>query len=117
MEKEEIAVEAPIRFTEGAINKLREIQKEQSEDIAPFLRIGVKGGGCSGLSYLLAFDQKEENDKEFVIQEIPVIMNQAHVMYVLGMEVDFEYGLNSRGFTFNNPNATDTCGCGESFST
>lgn len=80
MEKEEIAVEAPIRFTEGAINKLREIQKEQSEDIAPFLRIGVKGGGCSGLSYLLAFDQKEENDKEFVIQEIPVIMNQAHVM-------------------------------------
>lgn len=116
MESEKTTLKAPITFTEGAIKKLTEIKTEQRETIAPYLRIGVKGGGCSGLSYLLAFDQKEEADNEYLINDIPVVMNKAHVMYVLGMEVDYEYGLNSRGFTFSNPNAKETCGCGESFS-
>jgi iron-sulfur cluster assembly protein len=115
-ESKDTLVEAPIRFTANAIKKLNEIRSESDAEIAPYLRIGVKGGGCSGLSYLLAFDQKEEKDNEYEVEGIPVIMNKAHIMYVLGMEVDYEYGLNSRGFTFNNPNATDTCGCGESFS-
>ncbi len=111
-----VVTDAPLKFTEGAIRKLHEIQAEGTEDLAPYLRIGVKGGGCSGLSYLLAFDQKEENDNEYLVEGIPVIMNKAHVMYVIGMEVDYEYGLNTRGFVFNNPNAKETCGCGESFS-
>lgn len=116
MSEDKTTIETPISFTSSAIKKLEEIKSEQKDEIAPYLRIGVKGGGCSGLSYLLAFDQKEEKDQEYSIQDITVIMDQAHVMYVLGMVVDFEYGLNSRGFTFNNPNAKETCGCGESFS-
>jgi iron-sulfur cluster assembly protein len=108
--------EIPVKFTQGAIRKLEEI-RATTEDVAPYLRVGVKGGGCSGLSYLLAFDQKTEKDDEYSVAGIPVIMEKVHVMYVLGMEVDFEEGLNSRGFVFNNPNAKDTCGCGESFAT
>jgi iron-sulfur cluster assembly protein len=116
METNDVILDSPLNFTEGAIKKLHEIKSEQTDELAPYLRIGVKGGGCSGLSYLLAFDQKEEGDKEYKIEGIAVVMNKAHVMYVLGMEVDYEYGLNTRGFTFNNPNAKETCGCGESFS-
>jgi iron-sulfur cluster assembly protein len=85
-----------------------------SED--QFLRIGVKGGGCSGMSYLLAFDKKEEKDQEYEIEGIPVVMNKAHTMYVVGMVIGWEEGLNNRGFTFSNPNASETCGCGQSFS-
>ena len=81
-----------------------------------FLRIGVKGGGCSGMSYLLAFDKKEAGDNEYEVEGIKMVMNKAHVMYVLGMEVDWENGLANRGFSFNNPNASSTCGCGQSFS-
>jgi iron-sulfur cluster assembly protein len=80
-----------------------------------YLRIGVKGGGCSGMSYLLAFDHIEENDNTYEIQGLPVVMNKAHVMYVLGMEIDWENGLNNRGFVFQNPVAKSTCGCGQSF--
>lgn len=106
----------PVHFTEGALKKLAEIKSESDAELAPYLRIGVKGGGCSGLSYLLAFDQKTEKDNEYVIEGMEVIMDKSHVMYVLGMEIDYEYGLNTRGFVFNNPNAKETCGCGESFS-
>lgn len=106
----------PVTFTEGAIRKLEEI-RTSNENVAPYLRVGVKGGGCSGLSYMLAFDDKTEKDDEYLISDIPVIMEKVHVMYVLGMEIDYEHGLNSRGFVFNNPNAKETCGCGESFST
>jgi iron-sulfur cluster assembly protein len=80
-----------------------------------YLRIGVKGGGCSGLSYVLGFDKKEDDDIESVIQGITVIMKKAHGMYLLGMEIDYANGLNARGFIFNNPNASSSCGCGTSF--
>lgn len=112
----EIQLDSPVKFSEGAKKKLLEIKKESKESAAPYLRVGVKGGGCSGLSYLLAFDQKTEKDNEYLIDGIQVIMEKSHVMYVLGMEIDYEYGLNTRGFVFNNPNAKETCGCGESFS-
>ena len=79
------------------------------------LRVGVKGGGCSGMTYVLGFDRQEDNDHAFEVNGIPCIMNKAHEMYLYGMEVDWQDGLNSRGFIFKNPNASTTCGCGTSF--
>jgi iron-sulfur cluster assembly protein len=105
----------PVAFTPGAMIELHRLRESLSLTNDQFLRIGVKGGGCSGMSYLLAFDKKEEKDLEYEVEGIPVVMNKAHTMYVAGMIVDWEEGLNNRGFTFNNPNATETCGCGQSF--
>lgn len=85
-------------------------------DTTQCLRVGVKGGGCSGLSYVLGFDQKLEGDETFEIEGVPCIMNSGHQLYLYGMEIDYQDGLNSRGFTFSNPNASKTCGCGTSFS-
>jgi len=91
--------------------------KEQQEIGGEFgLRVGVEGGGCSGMSYILGFDQKKDGDQEYDIEGIRVFMHKAHGMYLAGMVVDFQDGLNARGFTFNNPNASSTCGCGSSFS-
>ena len=84
-------------------------------DTTQFLRVGVKGGGCSGMTYILGFDKKTENDQEFEIEGILCIMNKSHEIYLSGMEVDWLDGLNNRGFTFQNPNASKTCGCGTSF--
>jgi iron-sulfur cluster assembly protein len=67
------------------------------------------------MSYVLGFDRKEADDDEFSIDGIPVVMKQAHGIYLVGISINFEDGLNARGFTFNNPNATSTCGCGTSF--
>ena len=105
---------APVSFTEGALKELKNLQN-QPEAAGMYLRVGVKGGGCSGLSYVLGFDQKEEDDIESVIQDIPVVMKKAHGIYLLGMEIDYSSGLNARGFVFNNPNASSSCGCGTSF--
>jgi len=85
------------------------------ENAGKSLRIGVKGGGCSGLSYVLGFDEKQQADESYLIDSIPVIMNSAHGIYLMGMQVDWQDGLNARGFSFINPNATTTCGCGTSF--
>ena len=106
---------APVVFTEGAVKELLKLkdQQEISDDFG--LRVGVDGGGCSGMSYVLGFDQKKDGDQEFIIEGIKVYMNKAHQMYLLGMQVDWQDGLNSRGFTFSNPNAASTCGCGTSF--
>lgn len=84
-------------------------------DATQKLRVGVKGGGCSGLSYVLGFDAKKEADEEYEVEGITFIMEKAHEMYLFGMEIDWENGLNNRGFTFKNPNASTTCGCGSSF--
>lgn len=113
---EETIQKAPVHLTEGALNELRRIRQENGTSTGPYLRIGVKGGGCSGMSYLLAFDQRNEEDRVYQIEDMEVVMNKAHEMYVIGMEVDWQDGLNSRGFTFTNPNAKSTCGCGTSFS-
>ena len=79
------------------------------------LRVGVKGGGCSGMTYILNFDHKSDKDEMFEIDGIPCIIDRSHNLYLAGMQVDWQGGLNSRGFTFNNPNASSTCGCGTSF--
>lgn len=108
-------IQSPIKFTKGAIVELKRLMNEPSFDSANRLRIGVKGGGCSGLSYMLGFDKKTDNDIEYEFEGLPFIMDKAHEMYLMGMEIEWQGGLNSRGFTFNNPNAATTCGCGTSF--
>ena len=106
---------APIALTDGAVKQLKRILSEQNILDEHGLRIGVKGGGCSGFSYILGFDAKKENDLEHEIEGIKVYVQKAHAMYLMGMEIDWVEGLQNRGFSFNNPNATDTCGCGTSF--
>ncbi|HEX6849581.1 MAG TPA: iron-sulfur cluster assembly accessory protein [Chitinophagaceae bacterium] len=105
----------PVVMTEGAIRQIKKLMQEPGFDTSQKLRVGVKGGGCSGMSYILGFDHPTEKDKAFEIDGIACIMNAAHEMYVYGMEIDWEDGLNNRGFTFRNPNASTTCGCGSSF--
>jgi iron-sulfur cluster assembly protein len=99
---------APVTFTEGAVKELFKLkdQQELSDDFG--LRVGVEGGGCSGM--------KKDGDQEFMIDGIKTYMHKAHGLYLAGMQIDFQNGLNARGFTFNNPNAASTCGCGTSFS-
>jgi len=105
----------PVTLTESAIIELRRLMSEEGFDRAQALRVGVKGGGCSGMTYVLGFDKPEEGDKRFDIEGIHCIMNKSHELYLFGMEIDWQGGLNSRGFTFCNPNASKTCGCGTSF--
>ena len=106
----------PIKITESALVQLRRIMGEKEVPSDYGLRVGVKGGGCSGFSYILGFDEKNEKDDVFEIGGLRVFMEKAHGIYLLGMEIDWAEGLNNRGFTFTNPNADETCGCGTSFS-
>jgi iron-sulfur cluster assembly protein len=107
---------APVTFTVGAVKELLKLkdQQELGDDFG--LRVGVEGGGCSGMNYILGFDQKKDGDQEYLIDGIRVFMHKAHGLYLAGMQIDFQDGLNARGFAFNNPNAASTCGCGTSFS-
>lgn len=109
----ESILQNPVSLTASAASEIRRLIKEEAK--APYLRIGVKGGGCSGMTYVLDFDQKSENDSQFEIEGIPCIMDKSHALYLAGMEIDWSGGLNARGFTFRNPNAGTTCGCGSSF--
>jgi iron-sulfur cluster assembly protein len=104
----------PVEFTTQAVAEIQRLMR-MPENLGKHLRVGVKGGGCSGMTYLLNFDNRADNDEVFDIEGIACVMNPAHEMYLFGMEVEWEGGLNSRGFTFKNPNASKTCGCGTSF--
>lgn len=115
-ENTKIDLDAPITLTEGALKQLNAIMQEQHVGEQHGLRVGVKGGGCSGFSYILGFDVAKETDDIFTIGGMRVLLNPAHAIYLMGIEIDFVDGLNNRGFTFNNPNAKETCGCGTSFS-
>jgi len=106
---------APVTLTEGAVTEVKRLMNEEGFDTNHYLRIGVKGGGCSGMTYVLGFEPKGEKDDVFEINGIQCIINPAHEMYLTGMEINWENGLNARGFTFKNPNASKTCGCGTSF--
>ena len=108
--------QAPISITERALAEVKTIMKDKNVPEGYGLRIGVQGGGCSGMSYLLGFDKPKDADETFELEGVTLIMDKKHGMYVMGMEVDFQDGLNARGFTFNNPQAKSTCGCGSSFS-
>ena len=108
-------VSSPVKLTPSAVKEIKRLMGEPGFDQQQLLRVGVKGGGCSGMSYVLGFDAKENDDEVHDIEDIPVLMKKAHGIYLFGMEVDFQSGLNARGFVFNNPNASSTCGCGSSF--
>ena len=111
----ETTTTAPVTLTAGAIAEIRKLMAAEGFDTAQRLRIGVKGGGCSGMTYILGFDLPKENDHHFELEGIACIMDRSHEMYLYGMQVDWQDGLNNRGFTFKNPNASTTCGCGTSF--
>ena len=105
---------APVTLTESAVKEIKKLMNAQ-ERTEKYLRIGVKGGGCSGMSYLLGFENKTDKDEIYEIEDILCIINPAHLIYLNNMDINWESGLNARGFTFKNPNASTTCGCGSSF--
>ncbi len=107
----------PITITKPAVEQLKKILAEQELPQNHYLRVGVKGGGCSGLSYVLDIDEKKEYDEIFDYDAFSLIIDKRHLMYLEGTKLDFSEGLDNRGFTFDNPNAQSTCGCGSSFST
>lgn len=112
---ENLITTTPVTLTEGAKMAVRKLMKEEKFDHSRKLRFGVKGGGCSGMTYVLGFEQPTDKDQHFDIEDIPCVMDPSHELYLVGMEVDWQDGLNNRGFTFRNPNASNTCGCGTSF--
>lgn len=112
----DVLVESPVKISDAALKQLFRIKEEQQIPDSHGLRVGVKGGGCSGFSYVLGFDTQNEKDQVFNFQGLTVFMEKAHSLYLVGMVIDWVEGLNNRGFTFINPNAKDTCGCGQSFS-
>lgn len=104
-----------IKVSESAKKQAIKLMSEDNLDNA-FIRVGVKGGGCSGLMYELDFDTKLlDSDKVFEDNGIKVVVDKKSMLYLVGTELDFSGGLNGKGFVFSNPNANRTCGCGESF--
>jgi len=105
-----------ITFTDTAKNQAIRLLEDEGKD-GYFSRVGVQGGGCSGLMYQLTFDNEEkEGDKTFEDNGVRVVVDTKSYLYLLGTTLDFSGGLNGKGFIFINPNADRTCGCGESFS-
>jgi len=111
----ETVINTPVTLTASAVQEIKRLMSEPGFDSDKLLRVGVKGGGCSGMTYVLDFEIKTDKDESFDIEGIHCIIDRSHNLYLAGMEVDWQGGLNSRGFTFKNPNASSTCGCGTSF--
>ena len=107
-----------IKVSESAKKKVEALMQEDGFDAnTDYVRVGVKSGGCSGLSYDLTFDKSvQENDKIFEDNNIKVVVDKKSFLYLVGTTLEYSGGLNGKGFVFNNPNANRTCGCGESFS-
>ena len=106
-----------ITVTERAKEKALELMQKESKTADVFIRVGVEGGGCSGLTYKLEFDLvSKPDDKVFEDKGIKIVCDKKSFLYLIGTELDFSDGLNGKGFLFQNPNASRTCGCGESFS-
>lgn len=113
---ETVTKATPIKISDRALEEIRKIMTNKSIPEGYALRVGVKGGGCSGMSYVLGFDKKKDFDQLFDIEGVQVLMDKRHGLYLMNTTVDYHDGLNARGFIFENPNATSTCGCGSSFS-
>ncbi len=107
-----------IKVSEIAKKKVIELMQDEGFDASTdYVRVGVKSGGCSGLSYDLKFDkEQQDDDKVFVDNDIKIIVDKKSFLYLIGTTLEYSGGLNGTGFVFNNPNANRTCGCGESFS-
>lgn len=107
-----------IQVSETAKNRVVNLMTEEGYDATKdYVRVGVKSGGCSGLSYELKFDNKiEESDKVFENNSVRILVDKKSFLYLVGTVLEYSGGLNGKGFVFNNPNAQRTCGCGESFS-
>jgi len=107
-----------IKVSETAKTRIAQLMTDEGFNVVEdFVRVGVKSGGCSGLSYELKFDhQLGENDKLFEDQSVKIAIDKKSFLYLVGTTLEYSGGLNGKGFVFNNPNANRTCGCGESFS-
>ncbi|HSI70159.1 MAG TPA: iron-sulfur cluster assembly accessory protein [Gillisia sp.] len=107
-----------IKVSEDAKRRIALLMAEEGYDAGnDFVRVGVKSGGCSGLSYELKFDKSQaETDKLFEDNQVKIVVDKKSVLYLAGTILEYSGGLNGKGFVFNNPNAQRTCGCGESFS-
>lgn len=106
-----------ITVSEEAKQHALELMKAENHPADSFIRVGVEGGGCSGLSYKLEFDNvMKDGDQAFEDKGIKIVVDRKSFLYLVGTELQYTGGLNGKGFVFNNPNATRTCGCGESFS-
>jgi iron-sulfur cluster assembly protein len=106
-----------ILLTEKAASEVKRIMDDQKLEEGTVLRVGVTGGGCSGFSYALGFDKQfdEKVDSRFEYHGVPVVVDKKSALYLDGTTVDFYDGIERRGFTFDNPNAVKSCGCGSSF--
>lgn len=105
-----------ITVTEKAKSRIAELQKQEGQQGEQHLRVSVSGGGCSGLMYNLTFDGAiEDSDEIFEDNDVKILVDKKSLLYLLGTTLDFSDGLNGKGFQFVNPNASRTCGCGESF--
>ena len=107
-----------IKVSKSARKKVSQLMEEDGySPLQDFVRVGVKSGGCSGLSYDLTFDKsKAEEDRLFEDNKVKILVDKKSLLYLLGTTLEYSGGLNGKGFVFNNPNAQRTCGCGESFS-
>lgn len=105
-----------LQVSESAATKLKSLKAEEGKDDSAFLRVEVKKGGCSGLSYKMNFDTvTRDGDKTFEFNGEKVVVDTQSYLYLIGMTLDYSGGLNGKGFVFQNPNASKTCGCGASF--
>ena len=106
---------APVALTARASEEVKKIITTKQIPEGYGLRVGVRGGGCSGMSYILGFDREREHDVSFDLEGVTLYIDKRHGLYLMGTTIDYHDGLDARGFTFENPNATQTCGCGSSF--
>ena len=106
-----------ISVTDKAVDRIKELRETEGRNQEQNIRVSVKGGGCSGLMYDLSFDASvRESDEIFEDKGVKILVDKKSLLYLLGTTLDFSDGLNGKGFQFVNPNASRTCGCGESFS-
>jgi iron-sulfur cluster assembly protein len=116
LERNKPVMNEEITLTDKAVAQVRKLMAENNIAPEQGLRLGVKGGGCSGLSYVLGFDETaKENDRVFTVGGVTVFVDPKSLFYLSGTVLDFSDGLNGKGFVFNNPQAAKTCGCGSSF--